>query len=99
MCGDCKNGICKGGCIVGAITKILVIIGGVNWGLIGLGVILGGKDWNVVKMIFGSLPTLEAIVYLLVGISAIVMIFGCNCGKCKEICSIEEKKEETPIQQ
>jgi uncharacterized membrane protein YuzA (DUF378 family) len=52
----------------------LVVIGGVNWGLIGLGMLLGGRDWNVVNMILGSVPMLEAVVYVLVGLAAVWMI-------------------------
>lgn len=55
-------------------ARVLVVIGGVNWGLIGLGMLLGGKDWNVVNMILGSVPMLEAIVYVLVGLAAVWMI-------------------------
>ncbi|MES2315557.1 MAG: DUF378 domain-containing protein [Patescibacteria group bacterium] len=65
------------------IAKWLLIIGGINWGLVGLGWLLGGKDWNVVHMIFGSMQTVEALVYLLVGVSAILKIFHCKCGACK----------------
>ncbi|KKQ87979.1 MAG: hypothetical protein UT09_C0006G0013 [Parcubacteria group bacterium GW2011_GWF2_38_8] len=65
------------------IVKILVIIGGVNWGLVGLGMLLDSMgNWNVVNMILGSIPTLEAVIYVLVGISAVMLIFGCKCGKC-----------------
>ncbi len=67
------------------IAKILVIIGGINWGLVGLGMLLGSmSNWNVVNMILGSVPVVEGIVYLLVGISAVMMIFGCKCKKCKD---------------
>jgi len=52
---------------------ILVIIGGLNWGLVGLGGFLGG-DWNVVHMILGSWPSVEWLVYLLVGIGAIILV-------------------------
>lgn len=55
------------------IARILVIVGGVNWGLVGLGMLMG-SDWNVVNMIFGSWMQLEAIVYILVGLAAIWMI-------------------------
>jgi len=82
---------------MGMIAKILVIIGGVNWGLVGLGMLLGKTDWNVVHLILGSVSIVEGIVYLLVGISAITLIFGCKCSKCTEgaCCKVEEKKEET----
>ena len=56
------------------VTRILVVVGGINWGLVGLGMLLGG-NWNVVQMIFGSWPTLEAIIYVLVGLSAVKMVW------------------------
>lgn len=52
------------------IGMVLVIIGGLNWGLVGLGQWLGG-DWNVVHMILGSWMWLEALVYILVGLAAL----------------------------
>lgn len=75
---------CHPKCGLAKFAWLLVIIGALNWGLIGLGTLFGGNGWNVVHMIFGSMPTLEAVVYLLVGIGAIVKIFGCPCKKCKE---------------
>lgn len=54
------------------IARVLVIVGGVNWGLVGLGMLMG-KDWNVVHMILGSVSTLEALVYVLVGLAAVRM--------------------------
>ncbi len=59
--------------MINQISKVLVIIGGLNWGLIGLGGLMG-SDWNVVSMILGSVPTLEAVVYVLVGLSAVKML-------------------------
>ena len=56
------------------IAHVLLIIGGLNWGLVGLGS-FAGADWNVVHLIFGSMPQLEWIIYILVGISAIICIF------------------------
>jgi uncharacterized membrane protein YuzA (DUF378 family) len=79
------NGKC-GGCIVHRTCGVLLIIGGLNWGLVGLGMLMG-SDLNVVHMIFGSMPTLEAIVYLLVGVAAVMKIFGCKCKKCMEACA------------
>ncbi len=60
--------------IVHMIAFILLAVGGLNWGLIGLGGFTG-NDWNLVHMILGSLPWLEWIVYLLVGLSTIWLIF------------------------
>lgn len=53
----------------------LVIIGALNWGLVGIGG-FAGSNWNVVNLIFGSVPWLEWVVYLLVGLSALMMLFG-----------------------
>ena len=48
---------------------VLVIVGGLNWLLIGL------FDFNLVAFIFGSIPLLERIVYVLVGLSALYLIY------------------------
>ena len=53
----------------------LLIIGGLNWFLVGLGSFLGGY-WNVVYMIFGSWPAVEGLVYVLVGLAAVYELFG-----------------------
>ncbi|MCF7866582.1 DUF378 domain-containing protein [Candidatus Woesearchaeota archaeon] len=51
------------------ITLVLVIVGGLNWGLVGL------FNFDLVKAILGSIPILQNIVYILVGISAAYMIY------------------------
>jgi uncharacterized membrane protein YuzA (DUF378 family) len=56
------------------IAFILMAIGGINWGLIGLGWLAGSQDWNVVHMILGSSMELEAVVYVLVGVSAVWLL-------------------------
>ena len=55
------------------ITWILVIVGGINWGLVGLGGVLG-SDLNLVNMLLGSWPMVESIVYVLVGLSAVYQV-------------------------
>jgi uncharacterized membrane protein YuzA (DUF378 family) len=58
------------------IARILVVVGGINWGLVGLGMLMGSDaNWNVVNMILGSAPMLEAVVYLLVGLAAVKMVW------------------------
>lgn len=71
----------KAKCAAAVIAYALIIIGALNWGLIGLGLLLGKGDWNVVRLILGS-STAEAVVYLLVGIGAIAKLLGCRCSKC-----------------
>jgi uncharacterized membrane protein YuzA (DUF378 family) len=50
---------------INLITLILVIVGGLNWGLVGL------LDFNLVAAIFGDQTPLSRIVYVLVGLSAV----------------------------
>lgn len=52
--------------IVKIITFVLVLIGALNWGLVGI----FGID--LVALIFGDMTLLARIVYILVGISAII---------------------------
>lgn len=54
-----------------AIAFILVIIGALNWGLIGI----GGMSWNVVGYVLGFLSWLPNLVYILVGLSGLYLIF------------------------
>ncbi|MBP1907901.1 uncharacterized membrane protein YuzA (DUF378 family) [Methanolobus bombayensis] len=51
------------------IAMILVIIGGLNWGLFGI-----SSNLNLVDMIFGY-SIIARIVYILVGLSALYMIY------------------------
>ncbi|MEI6863928.1 MAG: DUF378 domain-containing protein [Candidatus Adlerbacteria bacterium] len=65
------------------VSLLLLVIGGLNWGLVGLGG-FAGADWNVVKMILGSWPQVEWLVYVLVGLSAIWIAIGHkkDCRTC-----------------
>lgn len=50
------------------IVVILLIIGGLNWGLVGI------FDFDLVGFIFGQMSILARIIYILVAISAIYQI-------------------------
>ena len=65
------------------LACLLVIIGALNWGLIGLGGFMG-SDWNVVHMILGGWPQVEWVVYILVGLSALGKLLGCKCSTCSD---------------
>lgn len=52
------------------IAMILVIIGGLNWGLYAI-----SPSYDLVQLIFGFMPVLAQLVYLLVGVSAIYLAF------------------------
>jgi uncharacterized membrane protein YuzA (DUF378 family) len=80
------KGCCQSGCVVRKIRKVLLIVGGLNWGLYGVGMLMN-TNLNVINLLLGDIPTLEAIVYVLVGLAAIVKIFGCRCKKCMEACA------------
>ena len=88
MCGHDKCGGGKCGMMMAA--KWLLVIGGLNWGLVGVGMLMQ-SDWNVVEMLLGAWPMAVAIVYILVGVSAVLKIFGCKCHICKGMC--EEKSD------
>ena len=66
------------------VAYILLVVGGLNWGLVGLGWLAGGADWNVVHMVVGSSMQLEAVVYVLVGLAALwsVLKHGKECKMC-----------------
>ena len=61
------------------VAFVLVVVGALNWGLVGL------LDFNLVTTVFGSMPGLEKIVYILVGASA-VLIGATHMQDCK-VCS------------
>jgi uncharacterized protein len=54
---------------VDLIALILVIVGGLNWGLVGL------LNFDLVATIFGARSMLTRIVYILVGLASLYMIY------------------------
>jgi uncharacterized protein len=52
------------------IAKILVIIGALNWGLMGL------FDLNVITAIFSNMAGFEKIIYALIGISGVSVMLS-----------------------
>jgi uncharacterized protein len=56
------------------VAFILLVIGGLNWGLSAFGM-------NVVEMVLGSGTTLTMVVYVLVGLSAVYELIG-HKGRC-----------------
>ncbi len=51
------------------LAWILVIIGGLNWGLVGV------LNLNIVMALLGSVPILVTVVYDLVGLAALYLIY------------------------
>ncbi len=55
--------------IIEKIALVLVIVGGLNWGLYGL------FSFDLVAALFGSIPILSRIVYVAIGLSALYATF------------------------
>ena len=72
---------CSKCCPVCKTAWILILVGALNWGLVGLGGFVG-TNLNLVNLLFGSWPVVENIVYVLVGVSAVCAI-GKFCKCCK----------------
>jgi len=56
------------------LSLLLVIVGALNWGLVGLGSLIDA-NWNLVNLLFGSVPTLEALVYVVVGLAGLYELY------------------------
>ncbi len=56
--------------MIDKIALILTIIGGINWGLIGI------TKLNLVELIFGFAPILVTIIYILVGLAACYTLYA-----------------------
>jgi len=54
--------------LLGMIAFILLIVGGLNWGLVGF------FNFDLVAAIFGDMTALSRIIYDLVGLSALFMV-------------------------
>lgn len=55
---------------VNVLTLVLLIVGGLNWGLVGL------FGFDLVAALFGTMSALSRIVYVLVALSALWQLFG-----------------------
>lgn len=57
------------------VAWILLVVGGLNWLLVAF-------DWNLVEALLGSWPSVVKLVYILVGLSALLELFthkkGCR---------------------
>lgn len=71
---------------------VLVIIGALNWGLV------GAFQYNLVDSIFGMGSTVARIVYVLVGLAGLMLLVGCRCKTCTSgacnatCCATKESK-------
>jgi uncharacterized membrane protein YuzA (DUF378 family) len=52
------------------ISTLLLVVGGLNWGLVGL------FGFDLVAALFGEMSALSRVVYVLVGLSALYTLFA-----------------------
>lgn len=55
--------------MLGQLSTLLVVVGALNWGLVGL------LNMNLVNSLLGAWPTLEKVVYILVGVSGLWLLY------------------------
>ena len=67
--------------VLDKVTWLLIIIGGLNWGLVGI-----KADYNLVDKLFGAGSTLAKVVYYLIGLSAVYSLY-------KMVTMMSEKSE------
>ena len=60
--------------VLDVVVTVLLIIGGINWGLIGF------FDFNLVAAIFGEATAASRVVYALVGLCALYEVFDLSVG-------------------
>lgn len=54
------------------IAMLLLIVGGINWGLVGL------FDFDLVAYLFGAMSGISRIVYVVVGLCALYALYFCT---------------------
>ena len=60
-------------CVIHKVAWVLLIVGGLNWGLVGL------FGFDLVTYLFGSWMWVTRLIYILVGMSAVLMLAAGNC--------------------
>ena len=84
---------------IGYLAKLLVIIGALNWGLIGF------FQYDLVSSLFGGIDTTGArVVFALVGLAGLFKLgrlfgcckkhCGCGCNNCGPHCSCCDRKKQ-----
>ncbi len=69
-------------CNAHKVAWVLLIVGGLNWGLVGL------LKFDLVMYLFGQWEWVTRGIYVLVGVAAVMMLMVCKC--CME-CSMKKK--------
>lgn len=65
-------------CVIDMIAWILIILGGLNWGLVGF------LNFNLVTFLFGDMSVLSRIIYAVIGLAS---LYGLIFISRKHYCS------------
>lgn len=65
---------------MGWAVFVLLVVGALNWGILGLTALIG-IGTNVVSLILGGIPILENLVYVLVGLAGLWKLYKVLMGK------------------
>ena len=70
--------ICVNNKTLHMVAFLLLVVGGLNWGLWGL------FNFNLVESVLGAWPTVVTVVYVLVGVSALrlLAVHKVDCKVC-----------------
>jgi uncharacterized membrane protein YuzA (DUF378 family) len=66
------------------IAKLVLCIGGINWGLVGL------FNFDLVATLFGAMSFLSRSVYVAVALSAVYVLAKCMMSCSQGACSIDK---------
>ena len=61
----------QGNCVICKLVCLLVIVGALNWGLV------GAFQFNVVERLLGNIPHAVNIIYILVGVAGLLKLISC----------------------
>lgn len=67
-------------------TFTLLVIGGLNWLVVGVAEMFYAQQFDLVMWLFGSWPTVANLIYILVGLSAVYQAWT-HMRDCK-VCSM-----------
>ena len=71
----------KGRCIVCKLVGLLVVIGALNWGLVGI------AQWDLVESLLGRMTLASRAVYTVIGVAGLAAVISCfKCCPCAGRC-------------
>jgi len=71
------------------IAFVLLLIGGINWGLVGL------FDLDLVEYLFGAGTIFARVIYILIGIAAVMKLSCWMKSCCTVSCKPKKKTKKT----